>query len=103
MEETQIKTYLFSALKNLCNNPEFTIRNDLDIEWLDKNQPKPTEEEIQAEITRLQTEYDSKQYQRDRASEYPSIEDQLDDLYHNGVEGWKANIKAVKDAHPKGE
>ena len=36
-----------------------------------------------------------------RNSEYPTIEEQLDDLYHNGIDGWKASIKAVKDAHPK--
>jgi hypothetical protein len=27
--------------------------------------------------------------------------EQLDDIYHNGVDGWKANIKAIKDANPK--
>ena len=36
-----------------------------------------------------------------RASEYPSIKDQLDDIYHNGVDGWKTTIKAVKDKYPK--
>ena len=50
----------------------------------------------------LQAEYDANQYQRDRALEYPSIEDQLDDLFHNGIEGWKASIQAVKDKYPKG-
>ena len=33
---------------------------------------------------------------------YPSIKDQLDDLYHNGIDGWKKTIKAVKDKYPKG-
>jgi hypothetical protein len=41
-------------------------------------------------------------YQRDRAVAYPSIKDQLDDLYHNGIDGWKTTIKAVKDKYPKG-
>ena len=36
-----------------------------------------------------------------REQEYPSIADQLDDIYHNGVDGWKATIKAVKDTYPK--
>ena len=36
-----------------------------------------------------------------RAAEYPSIEEQLDDIYHNGVDGWKTTIKAVKDKYPK--
>ena len=46
--------------------------------------------------------YAAVEYQRKRKEEYPSIEDQLDDIYHNGVDGWKATIKAVKDKYPKG-
>ena len=42
-------------------------------------------------------------YKSDRAAAYPSIEDQLDDIYHNGIDTWKANILAVKQAHPKPE
>ena len=41
------------------------------------------------------------EYKEKRKQEYPSIEDQLDDLYHNGIDGWKATIKAVKDKYPK--
>lgn len=44
---------------------------------------------------------DPEQYKIDRASEYPSIVDQLDDLYHNGYDGWKATIQAIKDKYPK--
>jgi hypothetical protein len=66
-------------------------------------QTPPTEEQIQAKIAELQAAYDSKQYQRDRASAYPSTADQLDMLYHQGIDGWKAEIKKVKDAHPKPE
>ena len=40
-------------------------------------------------------------YQRDRDLEYPSIVDQLDDIYHNCINGWKATIKATKDKYPK--
>ena len=57
--------------------------------------------EISAEQSALQTAYDNNKYQRDRAEEYPSIVDQLDDIYHNGVDGWKATIKTVKDKFPK--
>ena len=49
----------------------------------------------------LQADYDNKQYQRDRAAEYPSWQDQLDDIYHNGIDGWKATIKVTKDNYPK--
>lgn len=57
---------------------------------------------VLAKKTELQTDYNNKEYQRNRAAEYPSIEDQLDDLYHNGIDGWKATIKKVKDKYPKG-
>ena len=56
---------------------------------------------VATEVIRLQAEYDNKKYQRDRQPEYPSIYDQLDDLYHNGIDGWKATIKITKDKFPK--
>ena len=60
-----------------------------------------SEEDIKAKMTELQAEYDANQYQRDREKEYPSIAEQLDDLYHNGIDGWKATIKITKDKYPK--
>ena len=36
-----------------------------------------------------------------RRNEYPEIAQQLDDIYHNGIDGWKASIKAIKDKYPK--
>ena len=58
---------------------------------------------VNAEMTRFQTEYDSLDYARKREAEYPKIGDQLDDIYHNGIDGWKATIKITKDKHPKEE
>ena len=60
------------------------------------------EADILAKQAELQADYEAKEYQRKRASEYPSIAEQLDDLYHNGIDGWKSSIKAVKDKYPKG-
>ena len=42
-------------------------------------------------------------YKSDRAAAYPSIADQLDDIYHNGIDAWKSHILAVKQAHRKPE
>ena len=70
------------------------------INWLDTT--PIAEKDILAKQKELQAEYDANKYQRDRATEYPSIEDQLDDLYHNGIDGWKTTIKAIKDKYPKG-
>ena len=94
---------IIQAFYNLIDNPSLELIGEgiyENIVWRDER-TQPTEAEIQAEITRLQAEYDSKQYQRDRAEAYPPLEDQLDDIFHNGLEGWKANIQVVKDAHPK--
>jgi hypothetical protein len=56
----------------------------------------PTEEEVNAKIAELQI-------QENRKYEYPSIEDQLDYIYHNGLTKWKSDIiKPVKDKYPKG-
>ena len=49
----------------------------------------------------LKAEWEAKAYQRSRAAEYPHIKDQLDDIYHNGVDEWKKTIKAIKDKYPK--
>lgn len=93
--------YYNQAILSLRPKAEFVTTDGVITDWLDTNQTQPTEAEIQAEIERLQTEYDADQYQRDRAAEYPSIEDQLDDLFHNGIEGWKTTIQAVKTKYPK--
>ena len=58
-------------------------------------------QELDEEITKLQAAYDAKAYSRNRAAEYPSIADQLDDIYHNGIDAWKATIKTTKDKYPK--
>ena len=57
--------------------------------------------DIDAARATIDAEYAALEYSRNRAAEYPSIEDQLDDIYHNGVAGWKTTIKAIKDKYPK--
>lgn len=48
----------------------------------------------------LQTAYDN-DYKRKRAAEYPTTREQLDLIYHSGVDAWKAKIKETKDKYPK--
>jgi len=64
------------------------------ITWHDENPTSITKNQIKAKLN--ETAYMDK-----RAKEYPSIVDQLDDIYHNGIDGWKATIKATKDKYPK--
>ena len=59
---------------------------------------------VQEKIAELQAEYDSKQYQRDRITRYPSIQEQLDMQYWDSVNGtttWKDTIAKVKSDNPK--
>jgi hypothetical protein len=67
----------------------------------DGNSVTLEQSKIDAARTTLNAEYAALDYSRNRAAEYPSIEDQLDDIYHNGVAGWKTTIKAIKDKYPK--
>jgi hypothetical protein len=93
------------AIRNLVNNPNFTFNMDGDtiVDWDTSNIgiAQPTQSEIDAEVIRLQAEYDAQAYARSRASEYPAIVDQLDDIFHNGIDGWKATIQVTKDKYPK--
>ncbi len=69
--------------------------------WTHATKTKPTESVLTAKIKELQDAYASTEYQRKRKVDYPSIEDQLDTIYHSGVAGWKTTIKAIKDKYPK--
>ena len=62
---------------------------------------KPSEADVNAGLKKLQDDFDAKDYSRKRQAEFPSLVDQLDDIYHNGIDGWKATIKATKDKYPK--
>ena len=90
------------AVKKINPDAELVVRdNNIDtIEWHNGTTPIP-KADIEAKMNELQAEYDANQYQRDREKEYPSIAEQLDDLYHNGIDGWKATIKTTKDKYPK--
>ena len=92
----------FSAVHSLVGGQ---ISTTDDVYRYDDGQTPPTEEAIQAELVRLQAEYDAQEYARTRRPKYPDIGDQLDDLYHKGAfsDEMAAKIKAIKDAHPKPE
>ena len=64
---------------------------------------KPTESECTNGLTALISAWDleNDSYKSKRRAEYPPIEEQLDKIYHSGVNAWKADIKAIKDKYPK--
>jgi len=57
--------------------------------------------EVSIDWTQVNAWVDPNEYQYKRELEYPSIVDQLDDIYHNGIDAWKATIKTTKDKYPK--
>lgn len=93
-------TSLSDAMIALRPAHNFRVINNTELIWEDER-PQPTQEEIDAKIQELQAEYDANEYQRQRAIEYPSWQDQLDKIYHEGLDVWKAEIKAIKDKYPK--
>jgi hypothetical protein len=92
-----------NAIISLRPNAKFSLVGSHNLTWLDTEQTQPTDSEIDAEVIRLQAEYDAKQYARSRITEYPAIGDQLDALYHAGVfpDDMAAQIQAVKERYPK--
>ena len=94
---------IVNAIVSLRPNAQWNLIGDdySGLEWLDQVQTKPTEEEIQVELARLQADYNAKDYQRKRAEEYPSFADQFDLLYHGGYDVWKQAIDQIKEKYPK--
>lgn len=90
-----------NAIGSLLPTAEFIVHSNGAVEWIKTPSRELTDAEIDAEIARLQAEYDAKEYQRKRIKEYPSIADQLDKIFHEGIDGWKETIQAVKDKYPK--
>jgi len=86
------------AILKIKSDAQVTVvGNDIDtctITWHDDNPTNITKEQIKAKINEIA-------YMDKRANEYPSIVDQLDDIYHNGIDGWKATITAIKNKYPK--
>ena len=92
---------ILSAILAIDANAVCTVKNEDidDIEWTSTPIAKA---DIQAKQAQLSTSYDNLDYARKRKAEYPSIEEQLDKIYNDGIDAWKAVIKVTKDKYPKG-
>ena len=92
-----------TAIEQLDPTAGFELTEDnVLLNWNSSVRSQPTDEEINEKFEELKADYDSKEHQRLR--EYPPIEEQLDMLYWdrmNGTERWIQAIKKVKDKHPK--
>lgn len=92
------------ALQSLRPNASFGVaNNDVDqINWQSDPATRPDRQEILDEQARLQSLRDAEIYKKQRAFAYPSIEQQLDYIYHHGIDAWKSDlIDPVKAQFPK--
>ena len=91
------------ALQVLRPGAEWAIDNNsyAQLNWLDTEQTKPTEEEVVQKIAELTYQQEIEIYKRQRAAEYPSYADQFDQIFHDGIDAWKTTILEVKRRYPK--
>ena len=89
-----------NALTSLTPNAQWILRGD-ELEWLDTVQTQPSQEDIVQKIAELEYIEEVEEYKRVRELAYPSSGEQFDKIFHDGVDAWKADIQAIKDAHPK--
>jgi len=95
---------VFHAIQSLVPDAEVSVSMyDQTITWHRPATAPVTAEQIYQEQQRLQQAYDWAEYQRNRAREYPTIQEQLDALYHAGVfpAEMAARIRAVKTKYPR--
>ena len=98
---------IIEAILKINPNAVVSVRGDnintCEIEWHNGTTPIP-KADIEAKMVEVQAEYDANQYQRDRATAYPTIQDQLDMQYWdkvNGTTNWQTAIAKVKSDTPK--
>ena len=99
-----MKIYISDVLLKITPGAEWILNGDdySGLIWVNGHgYEKPTEEEIVQKIAELEYQEEVNEYQRQRAAEYPSYADQFDQIYHEGVDAWKASIQEVKDKYPK--
>jgi hypothetical protein len=91
------------ALQVLRPGAEWSIGNNSysQLDWLDTEQTKPTEEEVVQKVAELTYQKEVEVYKEQRAAEYPPYSDQFDKIFHQGIDAWKADIQAIKDKYPK--
>jgi hypothetical protein len=95
---------IFHAIHSLVPDAEVSVgMYDQTVTWHQPETAPVTPEQIQEEQQRLQQAYDWAEYQRNRAREYPTVQEQLDALYHAGVfpAEMAARIRAVKAKYPR--
>ena len=98
------KHLIIDAIVSINPNAKVSVLNNNYEEIIWGNTSVISKEVINKKIIQLDDNYNAKQYQRDRAKAYPSIQEQLDMQYWdkiNGTDNWEQAINAVKAQYPK--
>ena len=95
--------YYLKAVRELTGEPVKTLSTDenneiTSIVFLNENVSEPSHSDIKAKAQEMA---EAKYYVDDRVKEYPPLSEQLDEIFHNGIDSWKAKIQAIKDKYPK--
>jgi len=88
------------AILSLKPGAQWTLRGE-ELEWLDTEQTQPTQAEIDAEVIRLQAEYDAQAYSRNREAEYPSVQECVHAILDDDLTALQEKRQAVKAKYPK--
>jgi hypothetical protein len=94
---------IISAIRKINPDAEFTINaDDIDqITWLNGT-VEISKAEIDAEVIKLQAEYDAQAYSRNREAEYPSIQECVHAILDDTLDALQAKRVSVKLKYPKG-
>ena len=99
------KVKAIDAINNLAPGSAYKLEEDERTFVYFRNKAgltQPTEAEIDAEVKRLQAEYDAQEYARNRQAEYPDWGDQLNKIYDDGIDAWKTDmVDPIKAKYPK--
>tara|TARA_R110002110_G_C13251568_1_gene700012 strand:- start:105 stop:431 length:327 start_codon:yes stop_codon:yes gene_type:complete len=102
---TKIKLYL-EANSETWDNTKVELQDDSDdkgvyIKTWNYDIPKPSNTKLNSYETAGNTKEALQVILSNRANNYPTMADQLDDIFHNGIDSWKASIQIIKDKYPK--
>jgi hypothetical protein len=97
-------TPIFDLYPKLRMDIHWSIKNPFDydtLEWNVENVEKPSQAVLAEKSVEIYYEQEVNEYKGQRGGSYPKLEDQLDQIYHEGIDAWKATIREVKDTYPK--
>lgn len=104
-EELKKLRFMAEAICNLRPNSTWELhRPDYSsLVWKDETKEPPSHDEVALEMAAIERQYDADEWKRNRVAEYPPVSDQLDMIFHQGIDSWREFIQQIKTRIPKPE